>query len=108
MNANGYPEPEELEIIRQWDAIHDPLGLIEYIRERWAYADAGYFKFDAEQGTLELHTAGWSGNESIVDALMDNPFWMFFWEKSERGGYYYFDDAMMAGDLKWKTKLAQQ
>jgi hypothetical protein len=44
---------------------------------------------------LELHTFGWSGNESIVDALDKNVlFWMTCWEQSNRGGHYKFEIPM--------------
>jgi len=39
---------------------------------------------------LELHTGGWSGNEDIIEALKKSYFWIFYWEKSVKGGHYYF------------------
>ena len=98
-DASGYPDEAELDKIRKW-FMDDAMGLIQFINELWKYADNGYFKFTT--GHLELHTAGWSGNEDIVEALMDNKmFWLLFWEKTERGGHYYFNDSRVAKDLKW-------
>jgi hypothetical protein len=63
--------------------------LIEYIEDRWAFPD--YFHWDPGTETLELHTAGWSGNEDTIGALQSNAmFWALYWQKSERGGHYYF------------------
>jgi hypothetical protein len=57
----------------------------------WKYADCGYFKYDKTTRELELHTAGWSGNEEIISALEQNKFFYpLYWQKSERGGHYYF------------------
>ncbi len=41
---------------------------------------------------LELHTGGWSANEEIINTLQDNKlFWLMWWWKTERGGYYTFE-----------------
>ena len=95
MDKDGYPTDEELQEIRQWSknriVDYDVLGLLDYIRDRWRYADSGYFKLVGKRVLrLELHTAGWSGNESIIDALQENVFWFMWWQKSTRGGHYYF------------------
>ncbi len=88
-DGEGYPEGRELRRIKKWDAIKDVHGLIEYIREMWRYTS--YFSWDPGTEMLELHTAGWSGNEDIIDALKENAmFWALYWERSERGGHYYF------------------
>ncbi len=88
---DGYPEESELSKIEMWD-VRDIDDLIKYIRERWMYADAGYFYLAGKNVLrLELHTAGWSGNESIIDSLQKNfIFWSMFWKKSTVGGHYYF------------------
>ncbi len=87
-----YPTEEELSKIRDWDIVENGIeGLIEFIQARWEFAnyDMGYFQWNGME--LELHTGGWSGNESIIDALESNRlFWMMYWQKSERGGHFYF------------------
>ena len=93
MDKNGYPTEEELETIKNWDLVERPvIELIEYVRERWQYVDYGAFELKGKRILkLELHTCGWSGNESIIKALQDNSlFWATCWEKSTRGGHYYF------------------
>lgn len=81
-----YPSEEELKEIEAaaerppWD------NLIRLLREIWHWDD--YFKWDGK--FLELHTGGWSGNEDIIESLRETIFWLLFWQKSERGGHYYF------------------
>jgi hypothetical protein len=75
--------------ISKWHHNNNWAGLMDYIRERWAYADAGYFRQDGR--TYYLSTAGWSDNETIIDALSDNVvFWLMCWRWSKRGGHYKF------------------
>jgi hypothetical protein len=93
MDEDGYPEPDEIEMIEKWDITKKSvIDLLEYVRKRWNYADIGYFKLTGKRKLrLELHTGGWSGNEEIISALMTNTlFWMMYWQKSERGGHYWF------------------
>jgi len=97
MDSEGYPEDTELELIEKWEWM-DTFGLIEYVKQRWAYADWGIKEKWAKNShkdyvlLLELHTAGWSGNESIISALEKN--WMFMsvcHKKWLTGGHFYFE-----------------
>jgi len=89
MDKDGYPEKRELKKIQNWD-YNDFLGLMEYIEERWKHADYGYFRRGRKY--FYLSTAGWSGNEDIVSALMKNTmFWSVYWISSKRGGHYVFE-----------------
>jgi hypothetical protein len=90
MDYEGYPEEKELNRIKKWNTVDDPFGLVKYVQERWVYRKWG-FSFNSEDGALELHTGGWSGNEDLIIALEQNyMFWGSYWMKSERGGHYYF------------------
>ena len=83
-----YPTKQELRTIRDWP-LTDPAGIVEYVESIWNH-DYGLFRL--KNLKLELHTGGWSGNEEIIDAIQRHPtFWMYFWQKTERGGHYYFD-----------------
>lgn len=97
-DKNGYPTEEELQRVREWDAIKDPKGLIEHIGSIWNYAEWGFvFIEKGGKWKLELHTGGWSGNEEIIDALQENGdpagFWFWYWQQSKRGGHYWFDNS---------------
>lgn len=84
--------------ISKWD-IKDAHNLINTLRDLWQYKtyfvenwglDHIYKKNPVL--LLELHTAGWSGNEDIIEELEKNMlFWNMWWWKTERGGHYYFE-----------------
>jgi hypothetical protein len=89
MTPDGYPDDAELKKIAKWP-LDDLEGLLEYVRQRWQYADAGYWR--QRGGKYWISTAGWSGNESIIGALEENyVFWAICWLQSRRGGHYIFE-----------------
>ena len=94
-DEDGYPTGETLDEIQNFDIMKPrPLDrlpdLIRLIRDHWWGGDCG-FTYNFETGCLELHTLGWSGNESIIMALKKTRmFWSLFWVKSTRGGHYWF------------------
>lgn len=100
MTPDGYPDDQELESIEKWD-YRDAIGLIDFIRERWAYADWGFkMKWGKDKLLkrswvmhLELHTGGWSGNESIIYALKRNITAMAVLNHRmwRAGGHFYFE-----------------
>lgn len=95
--SREYPEDEDLDKIESWDVVKDTQGLIDFIKSLWRWEEP-YFQFekDDREWRLELHTGGWSGNEELVGALKTNSmFWLLYWQKSERGGHYWFK-----GDIK--------
>ncbi|MEK6880188.1 MAG: hypothetical protein AABY22_11290 [Nanoarchaeota archaeon] len=62
---------------------------LEFMKDIW-HLDG--FRLDGKNILkLELHTLGWSGNEDIIDALRKSNFWQICWQKSIRGGHYYFE-----------------
>lgn len=88
MDEDGYPTEEELDKIKNWP-YRDYKALMAYIRERWAYAEDGYWQ--QKQGIYYISTAGWSGNEEIIQALKENHvFWGICWESTHSGGHYEF------------------
>lgn len=90
MDKDGYPDEKELKIIRDWDLLKSGVdGLLDFIEQIWWWPDWGFIRKGKK---LELHTGGWSGNESIIAALESNlMFWILLWVKSERGGHYWFE-----------------
>ncbi len=85
-----YPDESDLQKIKEWDAIKDPFGLIEFVKAVSNY-DAVRIR-GKKVWQVEFHTGGWSGNEDIINALHENKhlFWAIYWQKSVRGGHYYF------------------
>ena len=89
-DSDGYPTEETLEIIAKWE--NDYENLMEFVREAWRWKD-DYFHLTIKDGERmhELHTGGWSGNESLMGALKQNQlFWVMCWQESRRGGHYKF------------------
>lgn len=94
INKDGYPTQDGLEAIKNFSghiatpgAKLDIETLLELLHVVWYFPD--YIKRNGRQ--LELHTGGWSGNEEIISVLQESMFWYLYWQKSERGGHYYFE-----------------
>ncbi len=87
-----YPTGEELKTIKEWDLAEKKVeDLLEYIEEIWWAPERGFILSGKRVKKLELHTSGWSGNEDIIGALQRNIlFFALYWEKSVKGGHYYF------------------
>jgi hypothetical protein len=102
-DADGYPTDEALSYIRNWGSekneeknelvfgkffsSSNTSELIEYVKSLWNYGDYAYKE---EDGLFELHTLGWSGNESIVYELKNTILWMMKLRAHQVGGHYYF------------------
>lgn len=97
MDNEGYPEQQELDKIRAWD-YKDVFAMLDYIAERWNYGDWLFkreWKYDdlykRHELHLELHTGGWSGNEDIINAILENLWFKILWYAEwSRGGHYKF------------------
>lgn len=86
MDADGYPEDDELDKISEWPYT-DCAGLLEYARSLWRYPEY----WNVAEDLHKVSTGGWSGNESIIGAMMKNRmFWQLAWQSSRRGGHYEF------------------
>jgi hypothetical protein len=92
ISEDGYPTPETLYKIISFDPFTGNLNeFIEYIMDNWV--NGYHAEFDEERRILKLSTGGWSGCESVINALKDNEsFWVLFWYSTTRGGHYEFRD----------------
>jgi len=83
-----YPSDEDLTLIRNWKMKH-VTGLMDFVESLWSYADWGW----KQKGRhYSISTGGWSGNESLIEALKKNQiFWAVCWYSSTRGGHYEFE-----------------
>jgi len=111
MDDNRYPTEEEKQEIRDWEWNIDEnnpndIPFIERLLELWSYADRCSFKKHKNGNwKLLLNTSGWSGNEELIEALESQKqpnFFFWFWQKSERGGHYWFKRSMNS-----KTKASK-
>jgi hypothetical protein len=90
LGEDGYPHESELRRIREWPWEGGFRSLMEYVRRRWAYADAGYWEQQGDR--FSISTAGWSGNEDIIGALEQNQMFHVLCPVAwRRGGHYVYD-----------------
>lgn len=101
LDDDGYPTETALDIIREWPFTMGDRELFVFIKSIWWMADWGW-KEGIEPSERELvervyryriSTGGWSGNESIIQALQENKWcmWYLTWVQSRRGGHYIFE-----------------
>ena len=94
LDDDMYPTEFALEEIQNWSDNFNDLML--FVRPLWYYSMAGYWtetETDFKRTEYAISTAGWSGNESIIQALKTNKhhFWTLCWVQSRRGGHYIFE-----------------
>ncbi len=89
-DADGYPTDHTLQMIADW-AYDDLAGMLRFA-EKCFDKHYGSWKMIMGGRALRVATGGWSGNESVVDAMMLNrAFVAGHWEMSARGGLYIFN-----------------
>jgi hypothetical protein len=98
LDEDGYPTNDCLRVIEIWDW-QDPRGWFEFIKQYWHLASWGWGERDDKHDYRDcqvhlynISTAGWSGNELIIGAMMkNNMLWNDCWVQSRRGGHYIFE-----------------
>ena len=92
LDKDHYPDKKSLTQIRKWDIPTQGVqGLLDLVEENTNHPDFSISIKGKKVIRFEYHTGGWSGNEDVISALRRNIlFWPLFWEKSTRGGHYYF------------------
>ena len=92
LDENGYPDEASLKAIEEWDILKQGVqGLLDLVEENTHLADWSISIAGKRVIRFEYHTGGWSGNEDVISALRRNIlFFAVFWQKSTRGGHYYF------------------
>jgi len=94
-----YPTEEDIETVKKFDH-HNIIDYLDFLSSIWHWSGICFKLKGKKILHLELHTGGWSGNEEIISALMGTMFWTLYWQKSTRGGHYYF----RIYPIKGKTK----
>lgn len=95
MPEDGYPTEKELKILKKLAGKHmwevgTALNFLDFLQGIWWEPGWGFKLTGKKVLRLELHTAGWSGNEDIINTIHGTVFWMMYWQMSRRGGHYYF------------------
>jgi len=89
LDNDGYPTEVALKTISEWNvySIEEYHELMEFTQP--LLENYGNMIRDGE--TYTLITGGWSGNESIVEALHKNVLFHFmYWFSSQRGGRHVY------------------
>lgn len=100
MSSPDYAYPTEEELARV-TAEADPTRALDLVAELWSSFGSVSRVLTAHEGYLvhaapglqhlRLATGGWSGNESLIDALRTNRIvWLFTWRLSACGGLFIF------------------
>lgn len=92
MDKDGYPSKNDLAKIKTWNA-EDFIELFYFISDLWVY-DKPKGKWNKDilgwHFEITLITCGWSGNESIIKALLDNFTFNYWYYEWVRGGKHVF------------------
>lgn len=100
LDDDGYPTESALDTIREWTFRMSDKELFDFVKSIWWMPDWGWTECEAiDELTGEttycynISTGGWSGNESIIQAMQENKyfFWHLHWVQSRRGGHYIFE-----------------
>ena len=86
-DKDGYPTPEERDYLAHCGDKKLKV-VVPFLRTIWWGPEFGVRE---TQRRLYLSTAGWSGNEELIEVLEGTMFWMLCWESSRRGGHYVFN-----------------
>ena len=100
-DRDGYPTEETLSTIREWpiDALADTAAAMDFAGRAWAYPKCWecvekWTDPDWSSHMMRVYrfsTAGWSGNESIVEAIEANVMLQTLGAWSwQRGGHYEY------------------
>lgn len=90
-DEDGYPTEEVLKHISTVRLDQSHKEMLDLVKNMWYYPD--FVKVYEEEGDTyyRFATGGWSGNESLVNALQQNLlFWGMCWEMSKKGGVHVF------------------
>ena len=95
IDEDGYPTEETERLVREFEG--DARELLASLREVWMHPtywdeEDGVDILDRPVHRYHVSTAGWSGNESLIDALRNHwIFWMRFWVEERVGGHFIFE-----------------
>jgi len=98
ITEDGYPTDDWLEFIKNYRPTQE-LPIMEFVtllRRSWWNEERQFVVHPKRKNItkLELHTGGWSGNESIMYAIRSNPYLINMYMEYvqwKRGGHFYFE-----------------
>ena len=108
LDEDGYPTADALWCIQHWPW-DDSTGWFEFIKSIWCLSSWGWCEgekphdWDKDKMTYryDISTAGWSGNESVIEYMEKNHMlWHLTWVQSRRGGHYIFEKKVFEDDAE--------
>lgn len=107
LDGDGYPTEAVLDLIKNWNDWRNMPALFDIIEDIWwmdgwgvshelkphelALVEHGGLWANEGRKYVRLATGGWSGNESLIYALRENPVvWSCCWRLSACGGLHIF------------------
>lgn len=99
LDEDGYPTIAAERIVELWPW-EDKKGWFAFIESIWHLRSWGWHEaeephdWDKERKVYRynISTAGWSGNEGLIQAMEKNNWmWHTTWVQSRRGGHYIFE-----------------
>lgn len=100
LDDDGYPTEAALGGVRSWpiECNQDAISLLHFVATLW-WGDLPKHIVTGPVHHWGMATWGWSGNEDLIGAMMENNlFWLTAWQSSRRGGHYTFEIAEDADD----------
>lgn len=100
-----YPDEETLAKVKNWhgwnnESFHSFMAYLKDIADWYVFEQKGEAYF--------LSTGGWSGNEDVIYAMMENHmFWMMYHYQSRRGGHYIFAPSGYDPDSPMEEKVIE-
>lgn len=97
LDNHGYPTDEFLKFIEDYTGKEMPFDeFLSLLKEIWQYGDDAFVLHKPYRGKrkLEVHTAGWSGNEDIIYKIIGNIYLTHFlmeYKEWHTGGHFYFE-----------------
>jgi len=117
---DGYPTKLELTQIKNFNPNKaNVFEFLEWLKDIWTY-DSFNTKWVNNKAfglcfRVELATCGWSGNESIIEALLNNVYFKHMWYAEwQRGGLHIFEintasmGFMLVADYCKENKISRQ
>jgi hypothetical protein len=97
LDDEGYPTDEFLQFIAEykWDVM-PIMDFVNVLQDGWYFGDWGFKLSRKYKGIrkLQLHTGGWSGNETTINAILSNIYlthYLMRYVEWNMGGHYSFE-----------------
>jgi hypothetical protein len=111
-DSDGYPTDKTLREVRRYSG--PALDFFHSLKAGWWHGETGVRessnardRFGRRIVRFRLHTWGWSGNESLIEAMEKNlMLHLIAWQETRRGGHYIYQFYRRTEIPSMKKRLA--